>query len=102
MAKGKFVSYLRVSTARQGRSGLGLEAQRQAVEDFLNGGKWQLVKEFVEIESGKKRHSSCAGSPAQNWSLPSSTACRAMLISSSGWKRLALILWPPTCRRPTG
>ena len=54
MAEGKFVSYLRVSTARQGRSGLGLEAQRQAVEDFLNGGNWQLVKEFVEIESGKK------------------------------------------------
>jgi DNA invertase Pin-like site-specific DNA recombinase len=53
MAEGKFVSYLRVSTARQGRSGLGLEAQRQAVEDFLNGGNWQLVKAFVEVESGK-------------------------------------------------
>ena len=53
MAEGKFVSYLRVSTARQGKSGLGLEAQRQAVEDFLNGGNWQLVKEFVEVESGK-------------------------------------------------
>jgi DNA invertase Pin-like site-specific DNA recombinase len=54
MAEGKFVSYLRVSTAREGRSGLGLEAQRQAVEDFLNGGNWTLVKEFVEVESGKK------------------------------------------------
>lgn len=54
MAEGKFVSYLRVSTARQGRSGLGLEAQRQAVEDFLNGGNWQLAKEFVEVESGKR------------------------------------------------
>jgi DNA invertase Pin-like site-specific DNA recombinase len=54
MAEGKFVSYLRVSTARQGRSGLGLEAQRKAVEDFLNGGKWQVIKEFVEVESGKK------------------------------------------------
>jgi DNA invertase Pin-like site-specific DNA recombinase len=54
MAEGKFVSYLRVSTARQGRSGLGLEAQRKAVEDFLNGGNWRLVKEFVEVESGKK------------------------------------------------
>jgi DNA invertase Pin-like site-specific DNA recombinase len=53
MAQGNFVSYLRVSTARQGQSGLGLEAQRQAVADFLNGGKWQLVKEFVEVESGK-------------------------------------------------
>jgi DNA invertase Pin-like site-specific DNA recombinase len=54
MAEGKFVSYLRVSTARQGRSGLGIEAQRQAVEDFLNGGNWKLVKEFVEVESGKR------------------------------------------------
>jgi DNA invertase Pin-like site-specific DNA recombinase len=54
MAQGKFVSYLRVSTVRQGRSGLGIEAQRKAVEDYLNGGNWQLVKEFVEVESGKK------------------------------------------------
>src|SRR5262249_44364680 len=54
MAEGKFVSYLRVSTARQGRSGLGIEAQRKAVEDYLNGGNWQLVKEFVEGEGGKK------------------------------------------------
>jgi DNA invertase Pin-like site-specific DNA recombinase len=54
MAEGKFVSHLRVSTARQGHSGLGLEAQRKAVEDFLNGGNRQLVKEFVEVESGKR------------------------------------------------
>ena len=53
MAQGNFVSYLRVSTARQGQSGLGLEAQRKAVEDFLNGGHWKLIQEFVEIESGK-------------------------------------------------
>ncbi len=54
MAEGRFVSYLRVSTDRQGRSGLGLEAQRKAVEDFLNGGRWTLVAEFVEVESGKR------------------------------------------------
>jgi DNA invertase Pin-like site-specific DNA recombinase len=54
MSEGKFISYLRVSTARQGRSGLGLEAQRQAVETFLNGGSWKVIKEFVEVESGKK------------------------------------------------
>jgi DNA invertase Pin-like site-specific DNA recombinase len=54
MANGKFVSYLRVSTERQGTSGLGLEAQRKAVTDFLNGGRWQLVAEFVETESGAK------------------------------------------------
>ncbi len=50
---GKFVSYLRVSTKRQGESGLGLEAQRAAVEGFLNGGRWRLVEEHVEVESGK-------------------------------------------------
>jgi DNA invertase Pin-like site-specific DNA recombinase len=54
MTSGKFVSYLRVSTDRQGRSGLGLEAQRKAVEDYLNGGNWELLAEFVEIETGKK------------------------------------------------
>ncbi len=54
MAEGAFVAYYRVSTERQGRSGLGLEAQRRAVEDFLNGGKWRLVDKFTEIESGKQ------------------------------------------------
>jgi DNA invertase Pin-like site-specific DNA recombinase len=51
--KGKFISYLRVSTKRQGESGLGLEAQRASVTTFLNGGSWQLVEEYVEVESGK-------------------------------------------------
>jgi DNA invertase Pin-like site-specific DNA recombinase len=54
MANGKFISYLRVSTARQGASGLGLEAQREAVSRYLNGGSWSLVQEIVEIESGKR------------------------------------------------
>ena len=53
MAEGKFVSYLRVSTKRQGESGLGLDAQRKAVDDFLNGGRWELIGERVEVESGK-------------------------------------------------
>jgi|SRR5436309_7983123 len=52
-SKGKFVAYYRVSTKRQGRSGLGLDAQRQAVTDYLNGGKRSLLREFVEVESGK-------------------------------------------------
>jgi DNA invertase Pin-like site-specific DNA recombinase len=52
MAKGRFISYLRVSTAKQGRSGLGIEAQRHAVESYLNGGKWELLAEYVEQESG--------------------------------------------------
>lgn len=49
-----FVSYLRVSTERQGRSGLGLEAQRKAVADFLAGGSWRHVAELVEVESGAR------------------------------------------------
>ena len=51
---GKWISYLRVSTDRQGKSGLGIEAQRNSVAEYLNGGNWKLVKEFVEIESGKR------------------------------------------------
>ncbi|WP_267428587.1 recombinase family protein [Methylobacterium sp. GC_Met_2] len=49
-----FISYLRVSTERQGRSGLGLEAQRRAVADFLSGGSWRHVAELVEVESGSR------------------------------------------------
>ena len=51
---GKFIAYYRVSTDRQGKSGLGLEAQRKAVLDYLNGGAWELIGEFTEIESGKR------------------------------------------------
>lgn len=54
MASGKFVAYYRVSTAKQGRSGLGLEAQRAATRDYLNGGAWELVGEYSEVESGKR------------------------------------------------
>jgi DNA invertase Pin-like site-specific DNA recombinase len=50
---GKFVAYFRVSTDRQGKSGLGLDAQREAVMNYLNGGRWALVGEFTEVESGK-------------------------------------------------
>jgi DNA invertase Pin-like site-specific DNA recombinase len=52
--KSRFVSYLRVSTARQGASGLGLEAQRAAVAAHLSGSNWTLLREIVEIESGKR------------------------------------------------
>ena len=48
----RFVAYYRVSTARQGRSGLGLEAQKAAVLAFINGNV-ELVAEFMEVESGK-------------------------------------------------
>jgi DNA invertase Pin-like site-specific DNA recombinase len=42
------------ASAKQGRSGLGLEAQQEAVRSYLNGGSWQLVAEVVEVESGKR------------------------------------------------
>ncbi|TXM69098.1 recombinase family protein [Methylobacterium sp. WL120] len=54
MAQGAFVAYYRVSTARQGASGLGLEAQKDAVTRYLNGGDWSIRAEFVEVESGRK------------------------------------------------
>ncbi|MDA8987533.1 recombinase family protein [Planktomarina temperata] len=53
MSQGSIVTYLRVSTARQGKSGLGLEAQQKAVSDYLSTGQWNLLEEFVEVESGK-------------------------------------------------
>jgi len=53
---GKFVAYYRVSTAKQGMSGLGLEAQKVAVQQYLNGGSWNLTGEFVEVESGKRKN----------------------------------------------
>jgi DNA invertase Pin-like site-specific DNA recombinase len=53
MATGKFVSYIRVSTKAQGASGLGLEAQKESITRYLNGGNWDLLSEFVEVETGK-------------------------------------------------
>ena len=53
MVEGAYVACYRVSTDRQGQSGLGLDAQRQAVMDWLNGGGWQLLGEHTEVESGK-------------------------------------------------
>ena len=55
MTEGRYIAYYRVSTDRQGKSGLGLEAQRKAVEDYLNGGNWELAGEYTEVESGKKK-----------------------------------------------
>jgi DNA invertase Pin-like site-specific DNA recombinase len=49
----KAVAYYRVSTSAQGRSGLGLDAQRSAVAQFCGGRRCELVGEFTEVESGK-------------------------------------------------
>lgn len=53
MDKKKYVAYYRVSTAKQGKSGLGLEAQRGKLVQYVNG-NGKLEKEFTEIESGRK------------------------------------------------
>ncbi len=75
---GKYVSYLRVSTGKQARSGLGLEAQRAAVTTWLNGGRWKLVDEVVEIKSGK----SDKNRPALQRALDACRRYKARLIIS--------------------
>ena len=47
------VAYIRVSTSQQGRSGLGIEAQREALARFARGEGFEIVAEFVEVETGK-------------------------------------------------
>jgi DNA invertase Pin-like site-specific DNA recombinase len=54
MKSKKAISYLRVSTRKQGASGLGLEAQRESVANFLAIGDYPLVEEYVEVESGRR------------------------------------------------
>jgi DNA invertase Pin-like site-specific DNA recombinase len=53
MATTAVITYIRVSTAKQGSSGLGIEAQRQALKQFAKAEGLELVREFVEIETGK-------------------------------------------------
>src|SRR6516164_6402711 len=72
---GKFVSYYRVSTDKQGRSGLGLDAQKAAVADRLDGGHWQIVAEFIEVESGKR-----ASRPQLDAAIAASKKHKAKLI----------------------
>jgi DNA invertase Pin-like site-specific DNA recombinase len=74
---GKFIAYYRVSTGRQGRSGLGLDAQRQAVATYLNGGDWQIVAEHTEVESGKN-----SDRPALDKALAAARLHRAALVVS--------------------
>lgn len=74
---GKFVTYYRVSTAKQGKSGLGLEAQQAQVAAYLNGGKWQIVEEFVEVESGRR-----SDRPALDKALAAARLHRCPLVVS--------------------
>lgn len=52
----KAITYYRVSTERQGVSGLGLDAQRQAVREFVNANGFFLTGEYIEVESGRKQN----------------------------------------------
>jgi DNA invertase Pin-like site-specific DNA recombinase len=54
MSATNFVSYIQVSTTEQGQSGLGLEAQRQTVSEYLTRESGKLSAEFVEVESGSR------------------------------------------------
>ena len=69
------ITYLRVSTQRQGASGLGIEAQRAAVETFCRDHGYRVVEEFVEIESG--RHSD---RPGLRDALARAKSSRALLV----------------------
>ena len=78
-SNGIFVAYYRVSTERQGRSGLGLEAQRAAVAGYLNGGSWSIVAEFTEVESGRK-----SDRPALDKALRAARLHRCPLVVEQG------------------
>ena len=75
----KMVSYLRVSTSKQGRSGLGIEAQRAACARLAETEGVDIVAEFVEVETRRWKP---RAKPNARWSWPSSTGCRATYISS--------------------
>ena len=75
MARGKFVAYYRVSTDKQGRSGLGLKAQRKAVADYLGNNGWELIAEFQEVESGKRN-----GRPELEKALATCKTEKAVLV----------------------
>ena len=51
----RFIPYYRVSTKKQGKSGLGLEAQRPVIEKYISSVKGEVLAEFTEVESGKSR-----------------------------------------------
>ncbi len=75
----RFRQLLAVSTVGQQRSGLGLDAQREAVARYLNGGNWTILAEFVETESGRNDTR-----PELTPHLPP-LACTACRSSSRRW-----------------
>lgn len=96
------ISYVRVSTQTQGRSGLGIEAQRAAIARFADAEGFDLTDEFVEVETGKgsepwtavlgfqQRYLLLVRPPALS-SWPNSAVSAEMCISSA-------VSWPTVCR----
>lgn len=72
---GKFVAYYRVSTRKQGASGLGIEAQRVAVANYLGGGPATVVAELTEVESGRR-----SNRPALDAALTAARVHQAALV----------------------
>ena len=77
---GKLIPYYRVSTRKQGESGLGLEAQQSCVADFARYGQHEIIAGYQEIETGKRRtgpswprRSPTPSEPRRPWSSPSWT-----------------------------
>ncbi len=75
MSTPRVVAYYRVSTDKQGRSGLGLDAQRAAVEAHVAGARGAVCAGFVEVESGRKRDR-----PQLAAALAAARAHRAVLV----------------------
>lgn len=73
----KIISYVRVSTQKQGTSGLGLEAQKQAVQRYVNDTSSEVIAEFIEIESGTK---SDADRPQLSEALKACKKHKAVLV----------------------
>lgn len=74
-AKQRFVAYYRVSTRKQGASGLGIEAQRTAVANYLSDRTTKVVAEFTEVESGKR-----TDRPALDQALATARVHQAALV----------------------
>jgi hypothetical protein len=90
---GKFIAYYRVSTARQGRSGLGIEAQKQAVASHLNGRT--PIAEFTEVESGRRSdHPQLAAALAACRLHKAVLVLRSLCLAAGGNLRARRHHWP--------
>jgi DNA invertase Pin-like site-specific DNA recombinase len=93
MQPAPLITYVRVSTSGQGRSGLGIEAQRHTLAQFARAEGFEVTREFVEVETGKgsdalerrpqlKAALAAARSSSVTWPWPSWTASAATFTSS--------------------